>query len=272
MKPVTNPEAAPIPSSQARKQFSAQRATNRRSGFSSATDFVMQSPLSEAVQHLAIIMDGNRRWAAQRGLSAHAGHRAGAEALKAIVEALSDTGISTLSVFGFSQLNWRRPTLEVRQLFELIAQEVTALGDICDERKLRVEFIGRRDRLPHALANRMTALEARTDRFRRCLRIAIDYSGRSAIATAASGTSCIDPGLEGFAEQLRVSQQTQAIAATSVDLLIRTGGEQRLSDFLLWESAFAELRFEDCYWPDYSPAHLQRAIADFESRQRRFGR
>ncbi|MCR9277746.1 MAG: polyprenyl diphosphate synthase [Pseudomonadaceae bacterium] len=244
------------------------QATEGSPEFLMQTDFVLQSSL----QHIAIIMDGNRRWAKQRGLSANAGHRAGARTLQTIIEAISETAVSTLSVFGFSQLNWQRPADEVQALFRLIGRKLVEVADTCRERELRVEFIGRRDRLPHALVRQMTALEATTGRFNRCLRIAIDYSARSAIATAASATPALDLGVDSFAAQMSASQHSSAVSANSVDLLIRTGGEQRLSDFLLWESAFAELRFEDCYWPDYSPAHLQRAITDFESRQRRFGR
>lgn len=272
MNPVTKTIQASMTGAPASVRSSARTATKQVSAFSITSNFELQSSFDNSLKHIAIIMDGNRRWASQRGLTASAGHRAGAEALQTIIEALSDTQVSTLSVFGFSQLNWQRPTFEVRQLFELIGEKLADVGDTCRERELRVEFIGRRDRLPHALVTRMQALEARTDCFPRCVRIAIDYSGRSAIAVAASGTSSVDPSLDGFEEQLRMSQQSQAISANNVDLLIRTGGEQRLSDFLLWESAFAELRFEECYWPDYSSDHLKQAIADFESRHRRFGR
>ena len=213
--------------------------------------------------HVAIIMDGNGRWALARGLPRLAGHRAGADALRRTVEAAPGLGISVLTLFAFSSDNWRRPPEEVAGLMQLLAEHLRSETGRCVEDGVRIEVIGRRDRLvgelPAAIAQAETATGAGA---RLQLRIAVDYSGRDAIAEAVrqaahAGLVC----RECLEEQL----------GPPVDLLIRTGGEQRLSDFLLWECAYAELIFSRRMWPDFGAADLEAALRQFHTRQRRFG-
>jgi undecaprenyl diphosphate synthase len=202
-------------------------------------------PQSSSI-HVAIIMDGNGRWAARRGLPRVAGHRAGAEAVRRAVEAAPDQGVAALTLYAFSADNWKRPPGEVAALMRLFARHLRTETPRLLENDVRLEVVGRRDRLPAPLVAGIVAAERATARGGRLLlRLAVDYSARWAI-----GAGLILP---------------------DVDLLIRTGGEQRLSDFLLWETAYAELYFTDTMWPDFGPADLARAIADFRTRQRRFG-
>ncbi|HTT66229.1 MAG TPA: di-trans,poly-cis-decaprenylcistransferase [Bryobacteraceae bacterium] len=225
---------------------------------------MMQSTYSRAGRmHVAIIMDGNGRWALARGLPRLAGHRAGADALRRTVEAAPGLGISVLTLFAFSSDNWRRPPEEVAGLMQLLAEHLRSETGRCVENGVRIEVIGRRDRLggelPAAIAQAETATGAGA---RLQLRIAVDYSGRDAIAEAVrqaahAGLVC----RECLEEQL----------GPPVDLLIRTGGEQRLSDFLLWECAYAELIFSRRMWPDFGAADLEAALRQFHTRQRRFG-
>ena len=220
--------------------------------------------------HVAIIMDGNGRWATARGLPRAAGHRRGAEAVRRAVEAAVPLGVGTLSLFAFSSDNWTRPPAEVTMLLDLFAEFLGAEVPALVAQGVRLGAIGRRDRLPPALraaiegAERATAAGARLR-----LRIAIDYSSRDAIARAgaAAGTGGIDRA--GFARRLGAAGGGGD--APDVDLLIRTGGEQRLSDFLLWECAYAELVFLGRMWPDFDGDDLAAALAEFRRRERRFG-
>ncbi len=213
--------------------------------------------------HAAIIMDGNGRWALARGLPRLAGHRAGAEALKRTVEAAPGVGIGVLTLFAFSSDNWRRPPEEVAGLMQLLAEHLRSEIPRAVENGVRMEVIGRRDRLGGDLPSAITQAESATAAGSRLhLRIAVDYSGRDAIAEAVrqaahSGLVC----RECLEEQL----------GPPVDLLIRTGGEQRLSDFLLWECAYAELIFSRRMWPDFDALDLEAAVRQFHARQRRFG-
>jgi undecaprenyl diphosphate synthase len=216
--------------------------------------FTRQSPF-----HCAIIMDGNGRWAIARGLPRAAGHRAGASALRRAVEAAPGSGIGILTLFAFSSDNWRRPGPEVSALMGLLGDYLDAETARCVENGVRLNVIGRRDRIPGALGKRIASAEAATRQGSRLwLRIAIDYSSRDAIASAAG---CGGVSRDALAGSL----------GPEVDLLIRTGGEQRLSDFLLWESAYAELVFMRRLWPDFDGADLEAAMRDFRSRSRRFG-
>jgi undecaprenyl diphosphate synthase len=216
--------------------------------------------------HVAIIMDGNGRWAARRGLPRPAGHRAGADAVHRVTEAAPDLGIGTLTLFAFSSDNWRRPGEEVSALMALLRRYLrTELRRLLDN-DIRLTVIGRRDRLPDGLADdiaeaeRCSALGTRLD-----LRIAIDYSARDAIANAAAAwRGEAAPERDEFRRLL-------AGRNADVDLLIRSGGEKRLSDFLLWEAAYAELCFVDVLWPDFGGDDLAAAIVDFRRRERRFG-
>jgi len=212
--------------------------------------------------HAAIIMDGNGRWATARGLPRIAGHRAGAEALRRVVEACPDLGIGTLTVYAFSSDNWRRPPLEVSALMKLFHVYLRHEQARCVENGVRVSVIGRRDRLPRLLLPVIEECEKTTARGTRLhLRLAVDYSSRDAIAHAAHA-------LKTKATREKLSA---ALGGPDVDLLIRTGGEQRLSDFLLWESAYAELVFTPVMWPDFGASDLAAAIEEFHSRERRFG-
>jgi undecaprenyl diphosphate synthase len=213
--------------------------------------------------HAAIIMDGNGRWALARGLPRLAGHRAGADAVRRTVEAAPGLGIRVLTLFAFSSDNWRRPPEEVHALMQLLADHLRAETPRGIENGVRVEVIGRRDRVGSELAAAIAETESATAAGNRLhLRIAVDYSGRDAIAgavreVARSGIVC----RECIDEQL----------GPPVDLLIRTGGEQRLSDFLLWECAYAELIFSRRMWPDFDARDLATAVRQFHTRQRRFG-
>ncbi len=212
--------------------------------------------------HAAIIMDGNGRWATARGLPRVAGHRAGAEALRRTVEAAPDQGIGTLTVYAFSSDNWRRPPTEVTALMKLFHVYLRHEQARCIEQGVRVSVIGRRDRLPRMLLPVLEDCEKATARGRTLhLRLAVDYSSRDEIVRAAGRL-----GKHPTREQL-----AKALGGPDVDLLIRTGGEQRLSDFLLWECAYAELVFTPVMWPDFDASHLAAAVSEFRSRDRRFG-
>ena len=224
----------------------------------------------QASLHVAVIMDGNGRWAKCRGLPRSAGHRAGVQAVRRVVEAALDLGITALTLFAFSSDNWRRPNQEVRALMSLLRQYLRAdLAQLVDS-GTRLTVIGRRDRLPEGLNEEIGRVE-RASAFgqRLHLQIAIDYSARDAIASAAAGWRANDfPSRAAFGQLL--ARRNYGTGA-EVDLLIRSGGEKRLSDFLLWESAYAELCFLDTLWPDFGADDLRAAIADFRRRERRFG-
>jgi undecaprenyl diphosphate synthase len=220
--------------------------------------------------HVAIIMDGNGRWAARRGLPRTAGHRAGADAVRRTVEAAPALGITTLTLFAFSSDNWRRPRDEVGALMSLLRRYLQAeLARLIDN-DVRLTVFGRRDRLPDGLGNAIADAERRSTAGTRLhLRIAIDYSARDAIAHAAAAWRLErPPSREEFS---RLLAGDDGNAQHDVDLLIRTSGEKRLSDFLLWETAYAELCFIDTLWPDFGADDLRLALADFHRRERRFG-
>ena len=211
-----------------------------------------QSNSSRSVQlHVAIIMDGNGRWATARGLPRNAGHRAGADAVRRAVETAPRVGITTLTLYAFSSDNWKRPTREVATLMRLFQRYLASESAALRENGVRLSVIGRRDRLAPALVRQIGAAEQLTEDGRKLhLRLAVDYSAREAIRRSHRDPRWLGP---------------------DVDLLIRTGGERRLSDFLLWECAYAELYFTDKRWPDFRAADLEHALTDFHSRQRRFG-
>ncbi|HEX5227355.1 MAG TPA: di-trans,poly-cis-decaprenylcistransferase [Bryobacteraceae bacterium] len=212
--------------------------------------------------HAAIIMDGNGRWASTRGLPRVAGHKAGAEALRRTVESAPDLGIGVLTVYAFSSDNWRRPGPEVSALMKLFHTYLRREQDRCIANGVRVSVIGRRDRLPRLLLPVIEECERATAGGTKLhLRLAVDYSSRDAILAAA------------HALKTKATRETfaKAMGAQDVDLLIRTGGEQRLSDFLLWECAYAELVFTPVMWPDFDQSDLAAAVGEFRSRERRFG-
>lgn len=222
--------------------------------------------------HVAVIMDGNGRWANARGLPRVAGHREGARVVRRIVEAAPDLGVGMLTLYAFSSDNWGRPSREVSGLMRLFRSYLASETQRCLENDIRMSIIGRRDRLPEALRRAIDGAEAATvDGSRMHLRIALDYSARDALLAAAArlaGDTAVTR--DAFAGALGAAMGG-AGAAPDVDLLIRTGGEQRLSDFLLWECAYAELLFTPRMWPDFDAGALGEAVAEFHRRERRFG-
>lgn len=232
----------------------------------------MQSalPANHPGLHVAIIMDGNGRWARARGLPRVAGHRAGGESVSNIVEAAPRFGIATLTLYAFSSDNWQRPRTEVAALMQLLRDYLRRETQRCVKNGVRVSIIGRRDRLPADVVKAIEKAESRTSAGTTLtLRIAIDYSARDSIVAAASRLD--ENTRESFARALSHAIHDSAQTG-DVDLLIRTGGEKRLSDFLLWENAYAELLFVDKMWPDFREADLEAAVQEFRSRERRFGR
>ena len=222
--------------------------------------------------HVALIMDGNGRWANARGLPRAAGHRVGARTVRRIVEAAREMGIGTLTVYAFSSDNWQRPGPEVTALMRLFRAYLVGETRRCVENGVRLSVIGRRDRLGPELLTTVETAESATAAGRAMhFRVAIDYSARDAILRAAARLGGgAEPTREEFARAIGEEMHAPD-GAPDVDLLIRTGGEQRLSDFLLWESAYAELYFTDVAWPDFDAAALAAAVEEFGRRQRRFG-
>ena len=204
--------------------------------------------------HVGVIMDGNGRWAAARGLPRTAGHRAGLRTARKIVEEATRAGVGTLTLYAFSADNWSRPTPEVSALMRLFGRALITESKRCLTNGVRLTIVGRRDRIPQSLVRTIDEVEALTAHGRNLhLRVAVDYSSRDSIMRAAA----LAP-----AEPLN----------RDVDLLIRTGGEQRLSDVLLWECAYAEFFFTSRMWPDFSEPEFAQALNDFAGRERRFGK
>ena len=226
---------------------------------------------TELARAVAIIMDGNGRWAEQRGLPVAEGHRAGTKAVRRTVEAAIDLDVESLTVYAFSTENWSRPFDEVADLMEIFGETIEReLPDLAKE-GVRVRFVGRRDRAPESLLAQMEALEAETaenDRLR--LWICFDYGGRAELVEAARQivASGVDPA--AVDEQL-FSDHLAEPEMPDPDLLIRTSGEQRISNFLLWQLAYAELVFVDTLWPDFGADELRSALEAFAGRRRRFG-
>jgi undecaprenyl diphosphate synthase len=210
--------------------------------------------------HVAIIMDGNGRWANARGLPRIAGHRTGADAVRRTVEAAPAMGVSVLTLYAFSADNWRRPQREVSALMKLLGNYLVRETGRCVENGVKLQAIGRRDRLPSALVSLLEDAERQTAQGSKLhLRLAIDYSSRQAILDAVRRDRAVTA--EAFSKSL----------GPDVDLLIRTSGEQRLSDFLLWECAYAEMIFTRRMWPEFSEEDLASAIEEYHRRDRRFG-
>jgi len=226
-------------------------------------------------QHLAIIMDGNGRWAARRGKPRTYGHQAGTEVARRIVRAVAERGIPVLTVYAFSSENWRRPQYEVRRLMSLFRRALDREVDQLHANGVRLNFIGRREAFSRSLQRGMARAEAITrDNARLLLNVAASYGGRADIVDAARtlaervGRGELAPESfdeTTFARALQLGDQPEP------DLFIRTGGERRLSNYLLWNLAYTELYFSDTLWPDFSEAELDAALADFRQRERRFG-
>jgi undecaprenyl diphosphate synthase len=221
--------------------------------------------------HVGIIMDGNGRWAAARGMPRTAGHRAGVRAARKIVEEATRVGVGTVTLYAFSSDNWSRPTPEVGALMRLLRRSLLIESKRCLDNGVRLTIVGRRDRLPASLVVAIQEAEAMTAHGRNLhLRIAIDYSSRESIMQAARLVNGESLNREGF-NRLLAQVNHDPFPVGDVDLLIRTGGEQRLSDFLLWECAYAELHFTPCMWPDFTEKEFRHALDEFELRERRFG-
>jgi len=218
--------------------------------------------MSNHTLHVAIIMDGNGRWAQRQGKPRLAGHRAGVESLRRVVEAAPPLGVGILTVYAFSSDNWRRPQQEVNALMALFGTYLRREVRRCVREGIRVSLIGRRDRLPGHLLPLINEMESETAAGRNLhLRLAIDYSSRDAILTA------INAKPEGPITRAALSERL----GPDVDFVIRTSGEQRLSDFLLWECAYAEMYFTERHWPEFEAADLSQALDHFHSRDRRYG-
>ena len=216
-------------------------------------------------------MDGNGRWASARGLPRIEGHRKGAGSVQTMVDCAPVVGIGVLTLYAFSSDNWRRPPDEVVGLFRLLRETIRSHTARYAARGVRVEFIGRRDRLSPILCEAMAEAEAMTARGQNLLlRIAVDYSSRDAILAAASSVGVGRVATREEFSRLLTARKTDD-PVPDVDLLIRTGGEQRLSDFLLWECAYAELHFTRRMWPEFGEGDLRAAVEDFRARDRRFG-
>ena len=223
--------------------------------------------------HVAIIMDGNGRWATRQALPRIAGHRAGADAVRRTIRAALGLGIDTLTLFAFTAGNWNRPSREVSTLMEIFRDFFCEEKDACVTSGIQVSVMGRRDRLPPDLREAVDEIEAATARRRSMhVRIAVDYSARDTILRAASRLNAqTHVSQDEFARVLAEVSHAGGVAP-DVDLLIRTGDEQRLSDCLLWECAYAEMVFSPRMWPDFEAADLEAALQELHSRQRRFGR
>jgi undecaprenyl diphosphate synthase len=220
---------------------------------------------------VAIIMDGNGRWAEAHGVTVAEGHRAGARALRRVVEAAIDLGIETLAVYAFSTENWTRPTDEVADLMVLLSETIDEeLPDLAKQ-GVRTRFLGRRDRIEPWLEQKMGVLEGRTAHLDTLnLWIAFDYGGRAELVEAAR--RLIEDGVPaGEVDEAALAERLYAPELAEIDLVIRTSGEIRISNFLLWETAYAELVFTDTLWPDFDAAELARAVDAYRARQRRFG-
>jgi undecaprenyl diphosphate synthase len=231
-------------------------------------DPVAEHGLPEVARAVAIIMDGNGRWAAGRGLTVAEGHRAGSRALRPVVETAIDAGVESLAVYAFSTENWARSADEVSALMEIFGETIDReLLDLA-EQGVRTQFVGRRDRAPDWLQAKMRELEEATaGETRLSLWIAFDYGGRAELVEAARriAESGEDVDEETFARHLYAPEMPDP------DLVIRTSGELRVSNFLLWQSAYAEFVFVDTLWPDFGPDEFRAAIEDYASRRRRFG-
>jgi undecaprenyl diphosphate synthase len=235
------------------------------------TDVTPEEHLPEVAHAVAIIMDGNGRWAAGHGVGVAEGHRAGSRALRPVVETAIDVGVESLAVYAFSTENWSRSVDEVAALMEIFGETIDRELEDLAAQGVRVRFVGRRDRAPDWLRGKMEGLEAATaDRSRLQLWIAFDYGGRSELVDAARRLA--ESGLEP--EEIDEAALAAALYEPEMpdpDLVIRTSGERRISNFLLWQSAYAEYVFTDTLWPDFGPAEFRAAIEEYVRRRRRFG-
>jgi undecaprenyl diphosphate synthase len=239
------------------------------------TGMTLDPTSPEPVQHVAIIMDGNGRWATGRGWPRLVGHRKGAERVKEIVRAAPDLGIRWLTLYAFSTENWKRSTEEVLGLMAIFARYIEREADRLAAESVRMRFIGDRSRLDPKLQKLMAGIEARTAPYTRLnLTVAINYGGRDEIARAARDIACAVAA--GLLDPAKVTAETIAQHLDTADipdpdLVIRTSGETRTSNFLLWQAAYAEYEFTETLWPDFTPEELGRILSRFGNRERRYG-
>jgi undecaprenyl diphosphate synthase len=227
---------------------------------------------SRLPRHVAVIMDGNGRWARERGLTRIEGHRAGSDSVSEIVEASARLGIKVLSLFAFSKENWKRPRQEVSRLWALLKDYLKKDGRVLSENDLKLMVIGQKDGIPRAVLGELERLEARTrDNRRMTVALALNYGGRAEIVDAVKALlkdKTVDPEAlteDGFAGRLYTA------SLPDPDLLIRTSGEMRVSNFLLWQIAYAEIWITPVLWPDFRKKHLLEALCEYQTRERRFG-
>jgi undecaprenyl diphosphate synthase len=238
---------------------------------SADTSLWEQTPAEDVARSVAIILDGNARWARNHGLPIAEGHRAGTKAVRRTVEAAIDLGVEALTIYAFSTENWSRPEDEVQDIIEIFGETIEReLPDLCKQ-GVRVRFIGRRDRAPEGLRERMANLEIETASNARLeLWIAFDYGGRAELVEAARRI-VEDRLASGDVDESALASRLYAPELPDPDLLIRTSGERRISNFLLWQLAYAELVFVDTLWPDFREEDLRSALAEYARRRRRFG-
>lgn len=229
----------------------------------------MRQLVSECnLRHIAFIMDGNGRWATQRGLPREAGHSVGARVFKKTVTLCRDWGIPTVTAYAFSTENWKRPEKEVNEIMRLLDSYIKEAKEDNEKNRIRYIFLGDKSRLKDNLRDKCEQLEKLTADNRLTLNIALNYGGRDEIVHAVN--ALIESGATNITEE-DISRNLYTCASPDPDLIVRPSGEYRLSNFLLWQSAYSELYFTDCLWPDFDEAQLQLAVTDFSNRSRRFG-
>jgi undecaprenyl diphosphate synthase len=235
----------------------------------------MSSALTNMPRHVAVIMDGNGRWARARGKPRHAGHRAGVRSVRAVVELAAERGVEYLTLFAFSSENWRRPAEEVSNLMSLFVEALRREVDELHRNKVRLRFIGSRDSLKAGLLKKMNAAEVKTSgNTGLLLNIAVAYGGRwdivGACRTLASKVMAGDTSIDAINEE-SLSNELQLAGIPDPDLLVRTGGEQRISNFLLWNLAYSELWFTEVLWPEFGKQEFEQALQAYAGKQRRYG-
>ena len=222
--------------------------------------------------HVAIIMDGNGRWAESRGLHRIHGHKEGAKRVEEIVRYASTIGITNLTLYAFSTENWQRPSLEIQTLFQLIKLYLRKKVHILKLENVKISFIGRRDQLPKSVVTEMLNSEAATQKCTGLqLNIAVDYGGRDEILRAMNKFMCANIATSSQIDEATLRKYSDLKDQPDPDLIIRTGGDQRLSNFMLWHAAYSELSFVDTLWPDFSVQELSSAMKSFDAQNRRFG-
>lgn len=218
--------------------------------------------------HIAFIMDGNGRWATKRSLPREAGHKVGIESFRKIVKYCFNCGIETVTVYAFSTENWSRPKREVDAIMKLLDEYIRTAEDEDEENRTRYIFLGDKTALDEGLAKNCEVLEKLTERYKRTLNIALNYGGRSEIVKAVN--ECIASGASAVTEE-DISKHLYTSLSPDPDLIVRTAGEKRLSNFLMWQSAYSEFYFTDVLWPDITEGDVDDAIIDFSKRKRKFG-